>query len=83
MPIVDDAAQLKDAVDRLRRACDEAERDVIPTTACMFAVDESLLAAAVDLGVQRCAMLAPTDTVDALTSFLEEYTTVGAKLSAA
>lgn len=83
MPIVGDVAQLQDAMDRLRRACDQVERDVVPTTACMFALDESLVAAAVDLGVQRCAMLAPTDTADALASFLEEYAALGAKLSTA
>jgi hypothetical protein len=46
-------------------------------------IDEPLMRAANDLGVSRCAVLAPTDTVGALSSFLHNYATVGGRLDAA
>jgi probable F420-dependent oxidoreductase len=70
IPVITDAGQLVEGISRLRGVCEQVDRPVPSVTACMFGLDDQLLTTCSELGVERCAVLAPTATRAELEEFL-------------
>jgi alkanesulfonate monooxygenase SsuD/methylene tetrahydromethanopterin reductase-like flavin-dependent oxidoreductase (luciferase family) len=73
MPVVVEAAGFEAQLTQLHRLCEEAGRPDLEVTAAVWELDERLLARCAELGVYRCAVVAPTQDMAALQSFLERY----------
>ena len=72
LPVVADSAEFEHSLATLNRACQEVGRPMVQVTACMFGIDDRLLAVCADHGVRRCAILAPRQDRAALEAFLQE-----------
>lgn len=73
MPVVVEAAGFERQLAEVHRLCAEAGRAAIEVTACAWEPDEQLLRRCAQLGVSRCAVVAPTRDMAALQAFLERY----------
>ena len=73
MPVVIDAVEFETQLTELRRLCKEAGRPAMEVTAVVWELDERLLARCAELGVTRCAVVAPTKDLATLQSFLDRY----------
>ena len=74
LAIIGDKAEFKRALADLTLACQEVGSLRVEVTACLFEIDEPLLAVCAEHGVARCAIVAPTYDQAALESFLDECT---------
>ena len=79
-PIIGDEAEFRAQRTQLQRLCSEAGRDDLDVTAFLFELDEQLLACCAELGVTRCAVVAPTRNLTALQSFLDRYLAVAERV---
>jgi probable F420-dependent oxidoreductase len=79
-PIIGDQAEFRAQRALLQRLCAEAGRDALDVTAFLFELDEQLLACCAELGVTRCAVVAPTRDLTALQSFLDRYLAVAERV---
>ena len=73
MPVVGDALQFETRLTQLRLLCEEAGRPDIEITACMWEIDEKLMARCAELGAARLVLYVPTEDKSALESFLDRY----------
>ena len=73
MPVVMNAVEFEAKLTELRRLCKEAGRPALQVTAAVWELGERLLARCAELGVTRCADVAPTKDLAALQSFLDRY----------
>jgi probable F420-dependent oxidoreductase len=81
MPIVDDLDEFDAQLEQLRVACDAADRAMLPVTACFGEVDEELIAACLDRGLERCVVAVSLDDRAALQSFLASYLSLRDRLT--
>ena len=72
LAIIADKAEFERALADLTLACQEVGRPRVEVTACLFEIDERLLAVCAEHGVTRCAIVAPTHDQAAFESFLDE-----------
>jgi probable F420-dependent oxidoreductase len=79
-PIIGDQAEFRAQRTQLQRLCAEAGRDDLDVTAFLFELDEQLLAFCAELGVARCAVVAPTRDLTTLQSFLDRYLAVAERV---
>jgi hypothetical protein len=79
-PIVGDQAEFQAQRTQLHRLCAGAGRDDLDVTAFLFELDEQLLACCAELGVTRCAVVAPTRDLTAFQSFLDRYLAVAERV---
>jgi probable F420-dependent oxidoreductase len=80
MPVVDDVREFETALRELHRLCDEAATARPEVTACLWDLDESVLAGCAELGVVRCVVRAPARDHAALQSFLDRYSQIAARV---
>jgi probable F420-dependent oxidoreductase len=73
MPVVAEAAGFEAKLTQLHRLCEEAGRPDLQVTAAVWELGERLLARCAELGIYRCAVVAPTRDMAALQSFLDRY----------
>ncbi len=71
MPIVYRELDLAARLQELARCCHAAGRAVAPVTACLFEIDELLMAHCADLGVDRCLVVFHAEDKDMFPAFLE------------
>ena len=70
LPIFDDTAELEDGLANLRRECDQLGRPAPPVSVCSWEVNEELLIACAGRDVVRFVVMAPTNDLSTLESFL-------------
>jgi probable F420-dependent oxidoreductase len=75
LPVIEDADELETGLTTLRRLCDERSRPMPEVTVCLDDLDKDLLLACGRHPVARIVVMAPTDDLAELRSFL---TTVAA-----
>ncbi len=79
IPVVTDAGEFEASLTQLQRLCQEKSRPTPPVTTLVFEPDEDLLARCAELGVTRCAVLAPTQDLATLRSFLGRCSQIAAR----
>jgi hypothetical protein len=73
MPVVWDAPVFEAQLTELHRLCEAAGRPDIEITACLWELDERLMARCAELGVARLVLYAPAEEHSALRFFLDQY----------
>jgi probable F420-dependent oxidoreductase len=81
MPIVSPALDLETQMKQLDRACREADRPSVPTTAFLWEIDEPLIERCAHLGVARCVVYLYPERMDSLKRFLERLTPLAGRFA--
>src|SRR5262249_52868264 len=79
MPVVWDALAFETQLTELRGLREAAGGPDMEVTACLWELDEQLMARCAELGVARLVLYAPTQDYDALRFFLDQYLDAAAR----